>query len=471
MSDGGVDDRYEDLADDEVDAERCILGAIMLFPDILDDVAEILTAADFFEPRNQLVFAAMQSLATRSASIDLVLLADELGDDLERAGGVARLSALDASVGSATRAKEYAEVVKDASDRRRAGVVAQRVLVQARDPSVPLATTLGEAHAAIIGIEDRTRAVVETGIAPLLKNLWTTLQYRMENPGPTGMVSGLKALDELTGGANAGDLWIIGARPGVGKTSLVTQYAVNVATGGHGAWHGSLPVYIASLEMSAAALTQRIACSQARIDSQRAQQGRFHETDWPKLARAGEALMRAPLDIEYMGGRTAAQIRTGARKALKKRRKEGHKKFGMIAVDYLQLVASDGTARGMSETDRIGKISMALKHLAEEFECPVLCLSQLSRESDKRTDKRPIMSDLRSSGNIEQDADLVLLLHRESLYDKGLADKTGAEGIVAKNRNGPVGTAQMKFEGEFTLFSNIYEQGAMRPDHHSRSGE
>ncbi|MFM2152775.1 MAG: replicative helicase [Pseudomonadota bacterium] len=442
------------LAPQDVEAERSILGGILLTNEAFYDVLETVKTDDFYREPHRKVFAAMQELSQRNEPIDVITLADELrrGGDLESVGGVAYLSGLDAFVPATANITRYARIVRDKALARRLIGAAHEIAREGYDQLGPVDELLDAAESKIFEITEKKAANAFTVLGTSVKRVFSNLEALYERQTEiTGVPTGFTAFDKMTAGLQKGDLIIVGGRPSMGKTSVVMNMA------GHIAIEEKRPVAVFSLEMSADSLTTRLFASEARVDGQRLRTGKLLDSDWPKLARAADRLFKAPMHIDDSAGLTALEMRAKCRRL---KAKTGE--LALVVVDYLQLM------RGKPGTDsreqEISEISRGLKALAREMECPVIALSQLNRSLEKREDKRPQMSDLRESGAIEQDADLICFIYRDEVYNKeNSPDKGIAEIIIGKQRNGPTGTVRVAFQRDYTRFENLAEEQSYGP--------
>lgn len=438
------------LAPQNLEAERSVLGGILLTNEAFFDVQEIVKAEDFYRDPHRRIFAAMVELANRSEPIDLITLGEQLRrtQELEEVGGLAYLASLDAAVPASANLSRYARIVRDKALTRRVIEAAHTIAREGYEQK-------GDVEEFLDGVEQRVFDITEmkaTNAFHSLKDsvtrVFKNLEQLFERQNDiTGVATGFKNLDTMTSGLQKGDLIIVAARPSMGKTSLVMNIAAHVAI------ELRRPVAVFSLEMGADSLTTRLLASEARVDSQRLRNGRLLEADWPKLARAADRLHRAPMFIDDTAGVGALEVRAKCRR-LKAREKD----LALVVIDYLQLMK--GKPGTNSREQEISEISRGLKALARELEVPVIALSQLNRSLERREDKRPMMSDLRESGAIEQDADIIAFIYRDEYYNKESPDEGIAEVIIGKQRNGPTGTARVAFLKDYTRFENLADEDA-----------
>jgi replicative DNA helicase len=428
----------------DLQAEESLLGAMLLSRDAIASAVESCRTDDFYRPAHGHIFDAICSLYAQGEPSDPVTVADELkrADLLEAAGGTGNLIGLQANTPAIANAARYARIVQEHALLRRLISVAGEIAEMGYSLPDDVTTAMDRAEAMVFEVAERR---VTDSLKPLRELLAVTLDHleALYNRGDTitGVPTGFTDLDERLSGLQPSALVIVGARPSMGKTS----FALGMAA--HAAIEKRLPVLFFSLEMSHLELTQRLLCSEARVDSSRMRNGKLHESDWPKVVNAIGKLGEAPLFIDDNANLTVMEIRAKARR-LKSR--EG---LGLIVVDYLQLMSGHGPAENRQV--EVSEISRGLKILARELSVPVVALSQLSRNLEARADKRPILADLRESGSLEQDADVVLFIYRDEIYNKDSADKGAAEIIIAKHRNGPTGMSQLAFLDHFTRFANM----------------
>jgi len=427
-----------------LEAEQSVLGAILIDPSCMDHLAGILSAEDFMLEEHRDVFTAMQKMYLRSKTIDVVTLLDELVRDgvYDEAGGKDYIRLISEIVPSAANVKDYAEIVRDKS--------MLRALISACDDISTMAYSEQEDTAHLVEMaEQKIFAVAEgrenkgfTHIRDALVQVYDRLHLLAENKAEAlGMPTGFSGLDRVLVGLGKSDLVLVGARPGMGKTS----FAVNLAT--YAATTTKKSVCIFSLEMSAEQLITRVMSSEALIDSYRLRSGELTDEDWGKLAHAASRLSDCEILIDDTTGITVTGMKAKLRRV---------KNLGMVVIDYLQLMQSD--RRIDNRVQEVAEISRGLKLLAKELQVPVICCAQLSRGPESRTDKRPMLSDLRDSGAIEQDADIVLFLYRDEYYKTEKDEPQNiAEVIVAKNRHGSTGNVKMGWFGQYTKFTTLEE--------------
>ena len=429
-----------------IDAEQSVLGALMLDNSAWHDVAEILINEDFYRKEHRLIYQAMQQQAGESNPIDLVTLAEALdnANNLEGAGGLDYLGELVEHSPSSANIRAYANIIRERAIQRKLIAAANTISEHAFNPdgrdSVEL---LDLAEKQVFHIADeRPRDGGPRPVNPLLDSALERIDLLFNAKGSiTGLSTGFKDLDDMTSGLQKSDLVIVAGRPSMGKTSFAMNVVENALL------HDSKPILVFSLEMPADSLIIRMLSSLGKIDQTRMRNGQLEEDDWPKLTSAVNKLKDKPLFIDDNPGLSPLEMRSRARRIW---REHGH--IGMIMVDYLQLMQIKGTAE--SRTNEISEISRSLKLMAREFDCPVVALSQLNRSLEQRPNKRPVMSDLRESGAIEQDADVIMFVYRDEVYNEDTEQKGVAEIIIGKQRNGPIGTKLLSFMGKFTRFEN-----------------
>jgi replicative DNA helicase len=428
----------------DLQAEESLLGAMLLSRDAIASAVESCRTDDFYRPAHGHIFDAICSLYAQGEPADPVTVSDELrrADLLDAVGGTGNLIGLQANTPAIGNAARYAHIVQEHALLRRLISVAGEIAEMSYSLPEDVTAAMDRAEAMVFDVAERR---VTDSLKPLRELLAVSLDHleALYNRGDaiTGVPTGFTDLDERLSGLQQSALVIVGARPSMGKTS----FALGLAS--HAAIERRLPVLFFSLEMSHLELTQRLLCSEARVDSSRMRNGKLHESDWPKVVNAIGKLGEAPLFIDDNANLTVMEIRAKARR-LKSR--EG---LGLIVVDYLQLMSGHGPAENRQV--EVSEISRGLKILARELSVPVVALSQLSRNLEARADKRPVLADLRESGSLEQDADVVLFIYRDEVYNKDSADKGAAEIIIAKHRNGPTGMTQLAFLDHFTRFANM----------------
>lgn len=432
-----------------LEAEQAVLGALLFDNDGLDRIADIVAPLDFYEPRHRLIFEVILALCRQYRPADAVTVAERLSEQhkLEEVGGLAYLGVLVQQTPSAVNLRQWAEIVHEHSLLRRLAEAGQKITEKALNPhGKEISLILDEAEASVLDVAQHALRQKE-GFVPIAKVLDAVvekLEFLQSRPNIghiSGVPSGFVDLDQMTTGFHPGDLVVIAGRPSMGKTA----FALNIAE--HVAVHMGLPVAVFSLEMSAPQLAARLLASSARVSQQDIRTGQVSNNDWQKLTRSLGILNESPIFIDESGTLSVLEARGRARRLW---RQLGS--LGLIVVDYLQLMTSARPTD--NRVNEISTISRSLKALAKELNVPVLALSQLNRGLEARTNKRPIMADLRESGAIEQDADLILFIYRDEVYYPETADKGMAEIIIGKQRNGPIGTVKLTFLGEYTRFEN-----------------
>ena len=434
-----------------LEAEQSVLGGLMLDNDAWDRISDRLEAEDFYRHDHRLIFAAIDALAERHQPFDMVTVSEQLqrSGQLESAGGLPYLGQLATETPSAANIRAYADIVRERS--------VLRSLIAAGTEIADMAfASDGRGTRELLDLaEQRVFAIAEMGmrgnqgfrgLPPLLTAAVERIQYLYETKSPvTGTATGYDDLDQLTSGLHPGDLVIIAGRPSMGKTSLAMNIAEYV---GMKTTH---PVAVFSMEMPGEQIAMRLLSSMGRINQQRLRSGRLDDSDWPRLTSAVSMLSEAPLFVDDTPALSPSELRSRTRRLMRE-----HKGLGLIVVDYLQLMQASGTKE--NRATEISEISRSLKALAKELNVPLIALSQLNRSLEQRPNKRPVMSDLRESGAIEQDADLIMFVYRDEVYNEDTADKGSAEIIIAKQRNGPIGTVRLTFRGEYTRFENYHPE-------------
>ncbi|WP_168123300.1 replicative DNA helicase [Paenibacillus sp. HB172176] len=436
---------YDRVPPQNMEAEQAVIGAVLLQPEALITAMERIRVEDFYGSAHQQIYEAMIELGEDSKPIDLVTLSTHLMDKglLEDIGGVTYLSKLANSVPTAANVDYYAQIVEEKSMLRRLIRTATNIVTDGYANSDEVAVLLSDAEKKILEISNRRSSSGFISIRDVLMEVFEKVEFLYNNKGGTsGIPSGFVDLDRMTAGFQRSDLIIVAARPSVGKTAFALNIAQNVGV------RAKETVAIFSLEMSAAQLVQRMICAEANVDATRMRTGSLEGDDWEKLTMAIGSLSEAQIFIDDTPGVTVADIRSKCRRLKKENG------LGMILIDYLQLISGKGKA-GENRQQEVSEISRTLKQIARELEVPVIALSQLSRGVEQRQDKRPMMSDLRESGSIEQDADIVSFLYRDDYYDKESEKKNIIEIIIAKQRNGPVGTVELVFLKNYNKFVSL----------------
>ncbi len=434
------------LPPQSIEAEESLLSAILLDNNTLLDVVEVLAVADFYRTAHQKIYAAVIELFDKGEPIDLVTLANNLKEkgQLEGVGGASYLARLVDAVPLAVNAQHYAKIIADKASLRRLIEKANAIAKRCYDDRGNVDDVIDFAEASIFEISERKTSQSFYPISRLIIRNIETLEENQGNKSlVTGVPMGFGLLDNLTSGLQKSDLIILAARPSMGKTALALNIARNAAV------DSQIPVAIFSLEMSKEQLSLRMLCAEARLDSSRLRGGFFSMADWHRLTDAAGILSESPIYIDDSPSLSAMEIRAKAR------RLKMDKNIGLVIIDYLQLMkARAGAERRDLE---ISEISRSLKALAKELEIPVLAISQLNRMLEQRNDKRPRLSDLRESGALEQDADVVAFIYRDELYnqDENNPLKGIAEIILAKQRNGPTGRVKLTFLDAYTRFENL----------------
>ncbi|XID91684.1 replicative DNA helicase [Paenibacillaceae bacterium WGS1546] len=436
---------YDRVPPQNLEAEQAVLGAILLEAEALIAAMEHLKSEDFYSVSHQRIFDAMVGLNDDNEPIDLVTLTARLTDSgqIEEVGGILYLTKLANAVPTAANVEYYASIVEEKAILRRLIRTATQIVSNGYASEDDVGALLNDAEARIMEISSRRTSTGFISIRDVLMEVFERVEFLYNHRGGvTGIPSGFVDLDRMTSGFQKNDLIIVAARPSVGKTAFALNIAQNVAV------RASETVAIFSLEMSAAQLVQRIICAESNVDAQRMRTGHLEGDDWEKLSMAIGSLSEAQIYIDDTPGITVSDIRAKCRRLKKE------KGLGMILIDYLQLIQGRGKA-GENRQQEVSEISRTLKQIARELEVPVIALSQLSRGVEQRQDKRPMMSDLRESGSIEQDADIVAFLYRDDYYDKESEKKNIIEIIIAKQRNGPVGTVELVFLKNFNKFVSL----------------
>jgi len=444
------------LPPQNVEAEQAVLGAIFLEPSALTLASEILIPEDFYRAAHQKIFQMMLQLSDKGKAVDLITVTEELASAklLEDTGGVSYLSELAGSVPTAANIEYYAKIVEEKSLLRRLIRTATTIASDGYTREDEVEVLLGEAEKSILEVSGRKNAGAFHNIKDVLVRTYDNIEVMNNRVGEvTGIATGFSELDRMTAGFQRNDLIIVGARPSVGKTAFALNIAQNVAT------KSGENIAIFSLEMGAEQLVMRMLCAEGNIDAQRLRTGSLTDEDWGKLTMAMGSLSNAGIFIDDTPGVRITDIRSKCR-----RLKQEHG-LGMILIDYLQLILGSGRS-GENRQQEVSEISRSLKALARELQVPVIALSQLSRGVEQRQDKRPMMSDIRESGSIEQDADVIAFLYRDDYYDRESESQNIIEIIIAKQRNGPTGTVSLAFVKEYNKFVNLerrFDDSAIPP--------
>ncbi|MBP8644906.1 MAG: replicative DNA helicase [Syntrophobacteraceae bacterium] len=428
----------------QIEAEQSLLGGILIDNDGLSAAFEVLRGDEFYRDSHRLIFRAIQELFDRNQPIDLVTLADHLGEkqQLEEVGGTSYLASLIEAVPSAANVSVYARIINEKALLRRLIQVSNEIISHCYGSGKSVEEILDQAESAIFSVtENRIRSSYFLIKDIVKKNIEAIEQFQEHREMVSGVPSNFKDLDKLTAGFQPSDLIIIAGRPSMGKTALALNIARNVSL------QSKIPVGFFSLEMSKEQLAMRLLCMEGMVDSHKIRTGFLSRQECAKLLTAAGAYMDVPLFIDDTPAITSLELRAKARRMMADRG------LGMIVVDYLQLMRSrEGAERREQE---ISEISRSLKALAKELNIPVIALSQLNRKVEERTNKRPILSDLRESGAIEQDADVIAFIYRDEVYNADSPDKNIAEISIGKQRNGPIGTVKLHFINSYTRFENL----------------
>jgi replicative DNA helicase len=427
-----------------LEAEQSVLGSILLEPEALSRVLEVMTGDDFYREAHRKIFASMQDLYRKGTPVDLITLTEVLQNkgQLDEIGGASYLTSLTDAIPSAVHVDVYARIIREKSILRRLINRATEIARKGYSFAGDAEDLLDEAEKSIFEIsEDKINPLVYP-LSQIIKESMPVLENLYDRKETvTGVPSGFTQLDKLTSGFQNSDLVIIAGRPSMGKTAFALNIARNAAV------DHEIPVVVFSLEMSRQQLAIRMICSEAEVDSNKVRTGFFGDREWPKLTTAAGVLSDAPIFIDDSPTMTVLQMRAKAR------RLKAEQGLGLVVIDYLQLMKGrEGSERREQE---ISEISRSLKALAKELNLPVVALSQLNRRPEGRDDKKPVLADLRESGAIEQDADVICFIFREEMYDENSKQKGIAEILLRKHRNGPTGSVRLKFFSEQTRFEDL----------------
>ena len=441
-----------------IESESSVLGGLLLDNGAWDRVGDLLKDVDFYRHEHRLIFTAISALVNASKPADVITVFEQLQSigKAEEVGGLKYLNDLAQYVPSASNIRRYAEIVRERGILRKLISASDEIATQAFNPQgMPVAKILDQAEQKIFKIGEEGSRMKQgfQSMDTLVVELLDRVQEMADNDNDiTGVPTGFVDLDRMTSGLQAGDMVVLAARPSMGKTA----FAVNIAE--HVALNEGLPVAVFSMEMGAAQLAVRIVGSIGRIDQGHLRTGKLSDEEWPRLTEAIERLRTVSLHIDETPGLTPSELRANARRLA---RQCG--KLGLIVVDYLQLMSGSNSSGSDNRATELGEISRGLKMLAKELQCPVIALSQLNRSVEQRTDKRPMMSDLRESGAIEQDADIIMFIYRDDYYNKDSKEPGIAEVIIGKQRNGPTGTVKLAFLKPLTRFESLAGGGMGDP--------
>ncbi len=444
-----------------LEAEQNVLGAMLLSPDAILKVLEIIRTPEvFYRQSHQIIYKAVRELTERGEPADLVTVSNHLEacNKLDAVGGRLHLADLYNSIGTIAHAEYYARIVVDKAMRRSLIRVGSEVTELGYQDEQDTEHLVDQAEQKVFELGNGRQTSEYTHIEPILHKVFENAENRFTHQGAVvGTPTGFYDLDNLLAGFQPGALIILGARPAMGKTSLAMSLARNSACGT--ADIAGKPVIVFSLEMSRDELVMRMLSSEARVNMQRLKTGFLSDDDWPKLLQAIGRLQEWPIYLDDSAAISVMEVRSKCRKLMS----EIGTDIGLVVIDYLQLMDSHANTKNKAIDSRameVAYISRSLKALARELRCPIMALSQLSRASEQSKDKKPMLSHLRESGSIEQDADVVMFIHRDDYYNEMSEFKNQAEIIVAKNRNGPTGGVMLYFHKEYTLFDNLYTPGA-----------
>ncbi len=428
-------------------AEQSVIGGLMLDNHCWDVVAELVSEEDFYRKDHRLIFGAIANLAKQDEPFDVVTISEVLEKtaDLDTVGGLAYLGTLAKDTPSAANIKSYADIVRQRSVRRQLIHIGNEIADSGFDTAGgEISELLDVAETKVFQIAEQG-AKGKNGFEPikdiLAKAVTRITELHETGDSITGVSTGFKDLDEMTSGLQPADLIIVAGRPSMGKTSFAMNLAENVGI------QSGLPVAVFSMEMPADSLAMRMMSSLGRIDSHKVRTGQLEEDEWPRMQSSINLLAEAKLFIDDTAALSPVEVRARSRRLMKE-----HGQLGLIVLDYLQLMQSPSSSE--SRVAEISDISRSLKALAKELNVPVIALSQLNRNLEQRPNKRPVMSDLRESGSIEQDADVIVFIYRDEVYNEDSPEKGIAEIIIGKQRNGPIGTCRLTFLGQYTRFEN-----------------
>ena len=436
---------FQKVPPHDAEAETAVLSSMFIDKEAVSTAIEVLSADDFYRPDNKAVFECCCELYSSGSPIDVITVKNKLEEKgvFEQLGGIGFVAKIASSVGSSVNVKHYAEIVKDKSTLRQLIKTCNDVSSQCYEGKADINAVIDQAEKGIFNVSEGRNTGDGRHIRDIAVSAFEKIEDIYKNKGKlTGVPTGFVDFDAKTAGLQKSDLILLAARPSMGKTAFALNIAQNAAV------RHNVPVAIFSLEMSEEQLVNRMLCAEALVDAQKVRTGELNSDDWSKLVESMGVLSEAPIYIDDTPGITAMEIRA------KCRRLKIEKGLGLVVIDYLQLMS--GSGRSDSRQQEISEISRSLKAIAREIEAPVIALSQLSRACEARSDHRPMLSDLRESGAIEQDADLVAFLYRDEYYFPEKTEKKNqAELIIAKQRNGPTGTVNLTWLGQYTKFANM----------------
>ena len=444
-----VDDNLRKVPPQNLEAEASVLGGILLENEAINRVLEIITPVDFYRESHRKIFRAMLELTDRSEPADLITLSELLKGkgELEAVGGSAYLASLADQVPTAANIAHYARIIREKAILRQLITSATEIATRGFEEQGNVDEFLDAAEKVIFDIAEKKIKASFVSIGDMIKDTLKAVERLYERKElVTGVPTGFKDLDKLTAGLQPSELIIVAGRPSMGKTAFALNIAANAAL------NAGIGVAVFSLEMAREQLVLRMLCSEARVDNSKVRAGYLGERDFPKLANAAGKLHEALIYVDDTPAISVLELRAKTRRLIRDR----DKKVGLVIVDYLQLMRGMGNASNREQ--EISEISRSLKALAKELRVPVIALSQLNRRVEDRGDRRPMMADLRESGAIEQDADVIAFIYRDEVYNTKSSDKGIAEIIVAKQRNGPIGTVNLAFLNEYTRFEDLAER-------------
>ena len=426
-----------------IEAEKSVLGSMMIDKNVIVQAAEALSADDFYRDTHKYIFKSIVEMYQRDEPIDEITLLEYLKstDRLEKAGGISYITEIGSAILTTANVKSYIKIVEDKATLRKLIDSSTKIIESCYNNQDDVEKVIDTAEKKIFDLAEKKNSSDFEPLSNILERGFEQIEALFNNKGEvTGVGSGFKDLDELTSGFQKGDMVLIAARPSMGKTT----FALNIAE--HAALRQGKSVVVFSLEMSKEQLAYKLLCSEANVDMLKLRTGDLEDTDWENIARASGPLSSAKIYIDDTAGVSIMEMRS------KCRRLKMEYGVDLILIDYLQLMSGSGEE---SRQQEVSEISRNIKAIAKEMQCPVIALSQLSRAPEQRADHRPMLSDLRESGSIEQDADLVMFLYRDEYYNKETEEKNVAECIIAKQRNGPVGTVKLAWIGQFSKFGNL----------------
>ncbi|MBE7056461.1 MAG: replicative DNA helicase [Ruminococcaceae bacterium] len=428
-----------------IDAEKSVLGAVLVSPDVMMDILDIVKADDFYRKDHEIIFSAMTDLFNLNRPIDVVTVTEKLSQQgvLDKVGGIPYLGSLADEVPLASNAPQYAGIVAEKALQRRLIKCGQDIVKNAFEPEGDVSIVLEKAEQSVLDVMQNRASKAYVQIKDVMPGVFNILEQASKSNGMSGIATGFYDLDQMTAGLHNSDLVIVAGRPAMGKTAFMLNMARNIAV------KERQPVAIFNLEMSKEQLATRMLSTESGVESEKLRNGNLGDSDWTQIAEGMSVLSNAPIYFDDSSDISVQSIRSKCRKL------KMEKDIKVVFIDYLQLMTNNGGRHNDSRANEVSDMSRALKVMARELNIPVIVGSQVSRGVESRQDKRPMMSDLRESGAIEQDADIIMFLYRDEVYNKETEYKGVAELIIGKHRNGATGTCNLVFDAEHSAFKNM----------------